>query len=115
VLEAIPKIAIPSNRFAGCRFSRLRPFLEEFYRFFLFNRPTGNGLNCMQNSGGPMDAVHRTILNGVINLRFGISVHVHHLNVSGIIQAEYFRAGFHSYTADDAITEFDNRRFHFIR
>ena len=69
----------------------------------------------MLNSGMPVDTVYRTILNGVIDLGFGIVFLFNNLDISGIIQAEYFRAGFHTYTADDAITEFDNRRFHFIR
>ncbi len=62
-----------------------------------------------------MDTVYRTILNGVIDLKYRIVCQINHLDITGIIYAEYVRACFHAYTAYNAIAEFNNRYFHFIR
>ena len=62
----------------------------------------------MLNSGMPVDTVYRTILNGVIDLGFGIVFLFNNLDISGIIQAEHLGAGFHTDTADDTFTELNN-------
>jgi len=39
----------------------------------------------MQNSGSPVDAIDRTILYGIIHVRFRVDGELYHFDITGII------------------------------